>query len=163
MTGMDQLLITLVAAVLVVGVAVALAIYVIRHYMLRSLTWKQVEGRIVHIGMETLRHPRSGAKLYGARVAYEYRVNDRTYHGTQIRPDYTYTNREAFHREIVKRYREGQKIRVYVNPRNPSEAYLEVGMPLVLLVLVVLAIVFMLVVFVLLGEMLVELQTGAGQ
>jgi len=160
---MDQLPVTIVAAVLVVGVAVALAIYVIRHYVLRSLTWKQVEGRITYAGMEALRHPRSGARLYGARIAYEYRVNDRTYHGTQIRPDYTYTNREAFHREIVRRYREGRKIRVYVNPRNPSEAYLEVGVPMVLLVLVALALVFMVAVFVLLGEILVDLQTGAGQ
>ncbi len=160
---MDQLTVTIVVAVLVVGVAAALAIYVIRHYVLRSLTWKQVEGRITYAGMETLRHPRSGARLYGARIAYEYRVNDQTYHGTQIRPDYSYTNREAFHREIVRRYREGRKIRVYVNPRNPSEAYLEMGVPTVLLVLVALAVIFMLAVFVLLGEMLVELRTGAGQ
>ena len=160
---MDQLTVTIVAAVLVVGVAAALAIYVIRHHLLRSVTWRQVEGRITYAGMETLRHPRSGARLYGARVAYEYQVNDQTYHGTQIRPDYIYTNREAFHREIVRRYREGQKIRVYVNPRNPSEAYLEMGVPTVLLVLVALALVFMLAVFVLLGEMLVELRTGAGE
>lgn len=74
----DQLLVTLVAVVLVLGVAVALALYVIRHYLMRSATWKRAEGRIVHPGLETIPHPRSRVRLFGARVGYEYQVGGRT-------------------------------------------------------------------------------------
>jgi len=152
----DQLLVTLVATVLVLGVTVALALYVIRHYLMRSATSKRAEGRIVHANLETTPHPRSGVGLFGARVGYEYQVGGRTYHGSQIRPDYIYTNREAFHREILRRYREGQRVTVYYNPRNPTEAFLELGIPKVLLILAGLAVVFMFAVFLLVAGMVVE-------
>ncbi|HEB77401.1 MAG TPA: DUF3592 domain-containing protein, partial [Methylothermaceae bacterium] len=92
------------------------------------------------------------------RISYEYQVGGKTYHGTQIRPDYIYTNQEAFHREILRRYREGRKINVYYNPKNPTQAFLELGIPKILLILIALSVVFMLAVFILLTEMVASLQ-----
>ncbi len=157
-----QLLVTLIAAVLVVGIAVALAIYVIRHYVLRQATWRKAEGRIVGTRLDATEHPRTGARLFGAHISYEYQVGGRTYHGHRINPDYIYTNREAFHREILRRYQEGKQVTVYYNPRNPTEAYLELGIPKLLLVLVALAVVFMLAVFAVVAEMVAE-YAGTGQ
>ncbi|BCX89099.1 hypothetical protein MIN45_P1469 [Methylomarinovum tepidoasis] len=158
----SQLLATLIAGVLVVGIAVALAIYVIRHYVVRSATWRKAPGRIVATRLDAAEHPRTGARLFGAHVSYEYQVGGRTYHGHRINPDYIYTNREAFHREILKRYQEGKQVTVYYNPKNPTEAYLELGIPKVLLALMALAVVFMLTVFAVLVEMVAE-YAGAGQ
>jgi len=154
MTG--QLLATLIAMFLVLAVAVGLSVYVIRRYVLGQRNWQVTEGRITHVGMDSISHRRSGAKLYGARVNYEYHVGGKTYHGSHIRPDYIYTAKEAFHREILKRYHEGKRVKVRYNARNPTEAFLEIGLPRILLVLFGLAILFLLAVF----EVLAEVVTG---
>ncbi len=153
-----QLLATLIAMVLVLAVAVGLSIYVIRRYVLGKRKWQLTQGRIIHVGMDSASHPRSGAKLYGARVNYEYQVGGKTYQGSHIRPDYIYTAKEAFHREIIKRYHEGKRVTVRYNAKNPTEAFLEIGLPKTLLVLALLAIVFLLVVLVILADVF----TGMG-
>ncbi len=149
----EQLLTTLIAAIAILMVAVGLSVYVIRHYILGKHRWRKTEGKITHVGLDETPHPRSGAKLYGARVNYEYQVGGKTYHGSHIKPDYIYTAKEAFHREILKRYQEGKRVQVRYNAKNPTEAFLELGIPKILLILMGLAIVFMIAVFVLLAKM----------
>lgn len=147
-----QLIVTLIAVGIVLLAAVAASVHVIRHYVL-GRRWGETHGRITHVGMEETKHPESGAKLYGARVNYEYEVGGKTYHGSQIKPDYVYSAREAFHREILKRYQEGKQVKVRYNAMNPTEAFLEIGIPRILLILLLLALLFVGAVLVLLAEM----------
>lgn len=151
-----QFIVTLIAVGIVLLASVTVSIYVIRHYVL-GRRWGETHGRITHVGMEETKHPRSGAKLYGPRVNYEYQVGGKTYHGSQIKPDYVYSAKEAFHREILKRYQEGKQVKVRYNARNPTEAFLEIGIPRILLVLLLLALVFVVAVLVLLAQMVASI------
>jgi hypothetical protein len=60
-------------------------------------------------------------------VRYSYGYGGRIYDAARLALDTDYCGAQA--RSIAERYSPGQRVHVYVNPANPSEAALVVGDP----------------------------------
>ncbi len=115
-------------------------------------------GEIESSRIDTSLRSRSGEKLYGVQIRYRYDVADRRYTGTAITPGYRYSRDEAEQQELLSRYPVGKRVAVYYNPENPSEAYLQYGLPRLLIALLVLALLFLLVVITLLLREIASLE-----
>jgi hypothetical protein len=58
-------------------------------------------------------------------VEYAYRVNERDYHGNQIKLGLTNSGSQKFATKAAGKYREGQAVSVRYEPGNPGNAALE--------------------------------------
>ncbi len=97
----------------------------------RSRTWPSVEGRITDVGVDVI--PMRGKRVYYfPRIAYTYTVEGVTYTGDRqaIGDDWRtsawYATAEEA-RQRVAAYTVDATVRVYYDPRRPSEATLEPG------------------------------------
>ncbi len=88
--------------------------------------WKPIPARVVQV---TLRDPGLFSRYrqrYG-RIQYTYSVHGKVYRSDWFSP----VSRNAPY-EVAQRYRPGQRIRVYVDPRNPGHAALVLQDPRVI-------------------------------
>jgi hypothetical protein len=95
-----------------------------------SQSWPATEGEIAHSAVlaRTSRSTETGtATYYSADVTYRYKVAGKDYSSSRIALiDVGSTTGRA--QAIVQRYPDQAKVRVYYNPSDPSEAFLEPGL-----------------------------------
>ena len=93
----------------------------ISHYpiMLSILSWRQVEGRILGTEITYVGSKNSCQE----RVTYGYSINDISYVSDKI--DVIFSDENGFNPCIfVKEFEQGQKVKVYVSPKNQKLSYL---------------------------------------
>jgi len=106
-------------------------------YAYASMSWPCVEGTIVSSGVKdrTSAAHRGGKHIshttsYFADITYEYMVKDKKYASKTISfGDYGNSNRARVE-NIVSRYPDGKKVKVFYNTADPHNACLEPGAPL---------------------------------
>lgn len=96
----------------------------------RSYQWSSVEGTVI----ESWYKPPTRSRLLGTRqlgkshghsyLSYEYEVNGTRYEGSR------YSAGRAIYdiKSLLSRYKPGDSITVYYDPKNPSSAVLKVGL-----------------------------------
>jgi len=102
-----------------------------------SLSWPTVSGKVIAAHLREIQHTRdddnktifhnSTYTRYQVNISYEYTVDERTFTGDRIEvsgPTYS-TEREAL--KALSQYKEGQKVQVYYNPKNPKASLLTPG------------------------------------
>lgn len=90
-----------------------------------SADWPQVPAELDTITLKT--HSGSDSTTYSVEASYRYQFNGRSYVGTRVGYDIGSDNLDDYHRQVVarlKRARQNDQIRVWVNPDDPSESYL---------------------------------------
>jgi len=124
----------------------ALIVVVFTPRFLKSFTvrhWKKVRGRVTETWISRSQTDASNS-VYMPQIRYSYSYADREYRGERIgvaqglASDY---RSEA--QELIAKYAPGTEVEVYVNPKKPSDAQLEMGVAWSLLVGVLLGIFFM--------------------
>lgn len=91
-------------------------------------SWPTVTGTVVTSQVMS-QVDREGAATYGARVLYEYQVDDQTYQSSKITVADGTSSRSRAAEAIVDRYPTGSEITVYYNPRVPQSSLLETSVP----------------------------------
>ncbi len=107
------------AAFLAVFVAVGIGIFGVQLY--RIVTWKPVTANILSSDVGTV----SGDKgnTYKPVVVYNYRYNGQSYQAAAVTP-INISASQSWAQSIVNKYRSGDVTTAYVNPGQPSNAYL---------------------------------------
>lgn len=110
------------------GTAVALFAIAIHRMAAKQRAWPTVEGRIVQSEVDAFRGRTDSGKpqtMYRSRISYAYRYNNIDYRGNnQTSGSQVTSNMQSFAKRAVARFPVGKKVKVYVNPDNPSEATL---------------------------------------
>lgn len=94
---------------------------------LESKGWPSVEGTITVSEFTTNRDRDDGSVTYGASVAYDYKVNDTSYTGSNVHFGQYGTSDPSYGRGIINRYPLGKQVRVYYDSNDPSTSVLEPG------------------------------------
>lgn len=94
-----------------------------------ALHWPQVAGEITRseVRMSRSYNPEDNT-TYHALIDYVYVVEGKRYEGDKLRPQFGATGRKTSAEDNAARYPEGAQVLVHVNPDDPTEAYLEVGL-----------------------------------
>lgn len=111
------------------GTVVALFAILMQRAAAKQRAWPTVEGKIVQSEVDEFRgHVDSGSAprtMYRSRIAYAYRYNNVDYRGNnQTSGSQVTSNMQGFAKRAVAKFPLGKKVKVYVNPDNPSEATL---------------------------------------
>lgn len=104
-----------------------------RSTALESESWPSVEGKIVISEVVARSSGASGGyqRYYYPSVAYDYTIEERWYRGKQVTSGGEIGVSISWMAErALTRYPMGSLVRVYYNPEQPSEALLEPGMKL---------------------------------
>lgn len=91
----------------------------------RSMHFIAAEGHILHSEVTTSNG--SEGATYGARVRYEYRVNDRRYESDRVRYGQMSTSDGKWARRTVRENPAGATRPVYYDSAAPAEAVLQTG------------------------------------
>lgn len=67
-----------------------------------------------------------GSESYEVLVDYEYEVDNKQFKGNQIHPAYSESSFEG-HLRLYEELKKAAVVKVYINPKDPSEAYLVSG------------------------------------
>jgi len=95
---------------------------------LRTRSWPMVRGEIARHRLET--HNGRGGATFSEVSAYRYRVGDRPYIGERERFGPTwrrFSTPEEAEADVDEEHPVGQHVDVYVNPADPTDSLLEVG------------------------------------
>lgn len=135
------------------GLMVLAMLWAARRQVAEAAAWPQTAGRIVKSTVEHYRQRVGGAQsgtlvtFYAAVVEYSYRVADRDYHSTQL----SFGGKSAGSQDLAEakaaRYPVGSQVMVHYDPRNPSNAVLDLKVALGLPMLVIALAFFALAVF----------------
>lgn len=121
---MKTFLMPLISILIIVG-----GLYLLRYsYRLgketkESLTWPYVNGKILENDLLEIgagAHP-----SYDVNLSYEYTVMSKVYQGTRPHLYTITTKKEA--EDIVDRFKVGDEISVFYNPKNPESSVLVAG------------------------------------
>jgi uncharacterized protein DUF3592 len=111
------------------GLVAALFGLVLRQQAAQAKKWPVVSGTIKLSGLDEYRAaPRagsSGTRMYERKVSYSYRYNDIAH--TSVHASFSSNSRETSPwvlRLFGMDFRDGARVKVWVNPANPSEATL---------------------------------------
>jgi hypothetical protein len=132
------------------GVMVLALLWASRREAAQASAWPQIAGRIVSSSVEHYRQRVGGARtgtlttFYEAVVEYAYSVNGRDYHGTRLSFGARAAGSQAFAEAQAARYPEGSQVMVHYDPKNPSNAVLDLkiayGVPFIVVALVFLGL-----------------------
>ena len=97
--------------------------------------WPQVEARIKSSGLRDQVFPNAQRSLFGWKdvqafmpyVVYEYDYQGRHYTGMGLMPGKNISTDKSASEMAIANYPAGARVQAYVNPRKPSEAFLESG------------------------------------
>jgi hypothetical protein len=134
------------------GLMVLAMLWASRRQVAEASGWPQTSGRIVTSTVEHYRQRVGGARtgtlvtFYEPVIEYSYRVDDREYHSTQL----SFGGKAAGSQEIAEaraaRYPLGSEVTVHYDPKNPSNAVLDLkvayGVPLLAVAVVFLGLAF---------------------
>ncbi len=97
-----------------------------------AASWPQATATILHFELNV--RSEGTHNSYEALVRYGYEVGGTHYENTAFRPTDAATQYESLARRLAERFPPGEKVPVWYNPADPSQAYLLVGFrPLYLL------------------------------
>ena len=123
------------------GLMLVAMLWMARRQVAEASGWPATGGRIVKSGVEHYRKRVGGAQsgtlttFYEPVVEYSYRVNDHEYHSTQVCFGGKSASSQAIAEAAAARYPMGNLVLVHYDPKNPSNAVLELkvalGVPLV--------------------------------
>jgi hypothetical protein len=114
-----------------------------------SQSWQQVEGTIVHSGVE--RDPGHDSRGYRVLVSYEYAVNGVQYTGSRVGFDQRFYLRKKSAEAVAGKYPVTSRVPVYFDPAKPDDVVLARNYPdsiflciggIVMLLLAVLVLLF---------------------
>ena len=118
------------------GVMVLALLWASRREAAQASAWSQVAGRIVSSTVEHYRQRVGGARtgvltrvlttFYEAVVEYAYSVNGRDYHGTRLSFGARAAGSQAFAEAQAARCPAESQVMVHYDPKNPSNAALDV-------------------------------------
>jgi hypothetical protein len=89
-------------------------------------TWHQVSGLILSSKIDE-KQSGYGEIVFTPVVEYEYRVNDKPYKSSRRRIRAFTSGQKADAEAVTARYRVGNIVTVYVDPRDPQKSVLEYG------------------------------------
>ena len=132
------------------GLLMLAMLWASRRQVAEASAWPQTAGRIVTSTVEHYRQRVGGARtgtlvtFYEPVIEYSYRVADREYHSTQL----SFGGKAAGSQEIAEarsaRYPLGNEVVVRYDPKNPSNAVLDLkvayGVPLLVVAIVFLGL-----------------------
>ena len=94
----------------------------------RSASWPTHEGEMLKSEVHAIVPGTSRVSRYSVKLRYRYLVRKGWYEGTRRTFGWNEFRTENDAEECASQYPAGGKVDVYVNPANPREATLEVGM-----------------------------------
>jgi hypothetical protein len=115
--------------------------------------WAETAGRIVKSTVEHYQQRVGGARsgtlvtFYEAVVEYSYQANGRDHHSTQLSFGGKAAGSQALAEAKAARYPVGSQVMVHYDPKNPSNAVLDLKVALAVPFLVVAIVFFGLAVF----------------
>jgi len=120
------------SCLIIVGVIIILLVYNAFNLSKASLTWPNVEGEILKTSMETSHQTQDNFQgtSYTANIEYKYKVQDveysssRIYFGSKIGHSFN----EERSKELLRKYKATQNIKVFYNPDNHKISVLEPGL-----------------------------------
>jgi hypothetical protein len=102
-----------------------------------SINWPSTEGKITKAYLKEIQHTndrddkgwigRSTYTDYEVRINYEYEVDGRFYNGDRIEVTNPSYSTESKAMQALAEYKEGKKVTVYYNPKNPRHSVLHPG------------------------------------
>jgi hypothetical protein len=135
------------------GVMLVAMLWAARRQVAEASGWPATGGRIVKSSVEHYRKRVGGAQsgtlatFYEPVVEYSYRVADRDYHSTQVSFGGKSAASQAVAEAAAARYPTGNLVLVHYDPKNPSNAVLELKVALAVPLLVVAIAFFGLAIF----------------
>ena len=100
-------------------VAVGLGLFALQAY--RVATWEPVSARVVSVGLREVRH--DDGSTYAPVVEYQYMLNGQGYTSDRVLPINMSSSRH-WAEELRDQFHPGDQVTAYVNPAEPSSAYL---------------------------------------
>ncbi len=97
--------------------------------MISTLFWPSTRGKVIHSSVQ------SSGRFYSPDIRYEFKVGGKSYASSNFDASQLETGDELEPEKIVRRYKEGTKITVYYNPRNPADCVLKTGIGWPLLIM----------------------------
>lgn len=113
------------------GLIMLVLLWSARRQAAEASTWPVTGGHVVASTVEHYRNRVGGARsgtlatFYEAVIEYSYRVDGREYHSTQIGFGGKLAGSEEFAQAKAARYPEGTDVSVHYDPKNPSNAVLD--------------------------------------
>ncbi|MBQ8103534.1 MAG: DUF3592 domain-containing protein [Afipia sp.] len=117
------------------GAAIALFALMFQRQASLAKKWPVVKGRIKTSGLEEFRAAPEEGRSHGttkfqSKVLYSYRYNGIDYTSSQASYDGQVSSTSRWMMErVAKKYPNGKRVDVHVNPENPSQAVLETRTP----------------------------------
>jgi hypothetical protein len=135
------------------GVMVLALLWGARRQVAEASGWQQTAGRIVSSTVEHYRQRVGGARtgslatFYEAVVEYDYSVSGRDYHSTRLSFGGKTAGSQQRAEAAAARYPEGSQVMVHYDPKNPSNAVLEVRVAQGVMWIIVAVVFFGLAIF----------------
>jgi hypothetical protein len=114
------------------GIMVLAMLWASRRQAAEASSWQQTAGRVVSSTVEHYRQRVGGARsgslvtFYEAVVEYVYSVNRHDYHNTRLSFGGKTAGSQQLAEVVAARYPEGSQVMVHYDPKNPSDAVLDV-------------------------------------
>ena len=121
--------------------------------VLKLNKWKKTKGSIIFY--DIIEEPsileEVNKKAFTYKIKYEYKIIDNIYYGNKINiKDFQFANKKYFNK-LSEKYKIGDIIDVYYNPKKYNECYLERGFnKITILSIVIVLFVFLLINFIIL-------------
>jgi hypothetical protein len=118
------------------GLMLVAMLWMARRQVAEASAWPAIGGRVVKSGVEHYRKRVGGAQsgtlatFYEPVVEYSYQVNDCAYHSTQVSFGGKPAASQAIAQAAAARYPAGNLVLVHYDPKNPSNAVLELKVAL---------------------------------
>lgn len=94
----------------------------------QACRWPVTRGRIVSSGARSFQFSSgegSSSTRYKPNVAYTYEVNGQQYSGSKVNYDLLASGMsQSYAQQIAAKYKVGQEVTVYYNPKNPADSML---------------------------------------
>ena len=135
------------------GLMILVMLWAARRQVAEAAAWPATGGKVVKSTVEHYRKRVGGAQsgtlvtFYEPVVEYSYRVNDHDYHSTQLSFGGTLASSQQSAEAKAARYPAGNLVLVHYDPKNPSNAVLDLKVSLGLPLLAVAAVFLGLAVF----------------
>jgi hypothetical protein len=119
------------------GAVIALFALAIQKQASLARKWPVVSGTIQLSGLEQYRAARTegggrGQIMYQRKVSYTYTYDNQSYTSTQATISSNVASSSSWlMRKLTPPHKDGARVKIWVNPANPSEATLEPGAPFV--------------------------------
>jgi hypothetical protein len=132
---------------IILFIAGLIDILIILYYWLKSIEskkWETTNGKILTSDVSKMRDTNEGDSiLYKPEICYSYNVFSEKYISNRIRILFNYYSSSSLRSfKLTNKYPKDSNVVVFYNPNKPSEAVLEPGLKMDLIIVFVLALLF---------------------